>query len=108
MSVERMKDTAIEALVEASIELHGFDAEQSDTNTLSALGNLVSKVVRRHVLLRELEAADWVLPTVSDRLRMGGSNNVTKAIAQLGLDAELKAARRAGKARQGRRHTEAR
>ena len=87
MTAERMKDTAIEAPVEASIELHGFDPEQRDVNTLSALGNLVSKVVRRHVLPCELREADWNLSVVGERMNMGSAGNVTAAIAQLGLDA---------------------
>ena len=103
MSSERLKVFVIEAFVDASIALESFDPEQCNVNTLSALGNLVSRSVRRRVLLETLTSCDWRLIDVSDALRMGGANNVTKAIVQLNLDDELKAARKAGKAKQGRR-----
>lgn len=95
-----MKDTAIEALVEASIELHGFDPEQCDTNTLSALGNLVSKVVRRHVLLIVAGECRWSLTRMATALRLSSVGDVIRAFKDLAPD-ELAAARRDGRITRG-------
>lgn len=77
------------------------DLAELETNALSWIGNRVSYHLRRALLLRELEAADWNLGAVGAALRMGGAGNVTKAIRDLGLSDELEKARAAGKAKRG-------
>lgn len=100
----RFLNQSPEAMLEAAAELCGYaDPADLEANTLSALGALASKAVRRRILLAELQAADWNLSAVSETLRMGGAGNVTKAIKDLGLERELAAARAAGKARPGGR-----
>ena len=74
-------------------------------NALSWLGGRVSWHLRRAVLLKELEAADWNLGAVGASLRMGGAGNVTKVIRELGLADELEKARAEGKATQGVQRT---
>lgn len=77
------------------------DPADLETNTLSWLGNRVSYHLRRAVLLRELENAEWNLSAVAARLRVSSAGNVTKLIGDLGLRDELAKARAAGKARRG-------
>ncbi|HVY65899.1 MAG TPA: hypothetical protein VHH11_13840 [Gammaproteobacteria bacterium] len=76
-------------------ELHG--------STLAAVSDLVCQRLRRAILHRELRASGWNLSRCGERLRLGGSANVLRAIRDLELTSEYKAAKEAGLIRVGGR-----
>lgn len=66
---------------------------------------LVADAAARTLLLVVLEDQDWNLSATSEALRMGSAANVLRAIKQLGLEAEYRAAKAAGKLRPGPKAT---
>lgn len=77
------------------------DLAELDSNTLSWIGNRLSYYVRRSLLLKALEYADWNLTVTAERLRLGGPGNVVRLIRELDLRDMQKAAQREGKGRVG-------
>lgn len=100
---QQLLDVGPLAILDATAELLEHVApEDLETNTLSALGNLVSKALRRRVLLRELEAHRWNLAQVSTALRLGyGSAPTLRAIKDMGLSEEYEKARASGLIKRG-------
>lgn len=78
------------------------DIKDYGSNALTAAGDLVSKALRRRILLRFCEALQWRLSDVSEVLGLGGAGNVTRMLVELGAGAELEAARVRGLALPGR------
>lgn len=68
------------------------------TNVLTFIGNLVSKAVRRELLLRTLNSNRWHLAGVAEELGLGDdAAPVIRAIKDLGLVPEYEAARADGR-----------
>ena len=92
------------ALVETAARLvetgSVFDVER---NALSAVGNLVSAAVRRDLLFKELESTGWNLSHTAERLRLGNTSHVLRAIRELGLVDEYEQAKREGRGQRGGR-----
>jgi len=85
---------AVEALARCE------DLSSMDGSTLAIIGNLVSKGIRRRVLLQELQATGWNLCHASERLRLGrGTGNILRAIGDLGLSDEYERVKAEGKVR---------
>lgn len=92
-----------DAVREAAARLvESEDLDSLGTNTLSAIGNLVSIAMRRSLLLAELEKNDWNLTRTSEVFRLGSSGNVLRLIRDLGLSDAYAEARQRGKAPKGR------
>lgn len=71
--------------------------------SLSEIGDLISKKVRAGFLLAELQSSDWNMARCSERLRLGGTGNVLRAIRELGLSDEYEKAKAQGLVRVGGR-----
>lgn len=91
------------------IDKHGYSAADDvflflgatprkfDTNTLSALGDLISAALRRRVLREVLESTSWNLSQAAVMLRItSGAPAVTRLIADLGLADAYAAAKKRG------------
>lgn len=92
-----------DALIDAAADLGECDdLSKRASNTLTAIGNAVSKAVRRSVLLGALQFYDWDMRQVSDSFRLGGTSHVLRAIKELGLEAEINRARESGLVKRGR------
>lgn len=63
----------------------------------------IGEEAQRAALLKALVRADWVLKDVAESMELTGTANVLRAIKQLGLDAEYRAAKAAGKITPGPR-----
>ena len=92
MNAEQLRDIVIDAFVEVSCDLRGLEAEMRKTNTLSAMGNLVSKAVRRRVLLAVAEEYQWRLTEMARPLGLYSCSEVLRYVKEL-APAEYEAAR---------------
>jgi hypothetical protein len=80
------------------------DLSAASTNTLSLIGELLSRRVRQWILLSELQRTEWNLAHTAERLRLGyGTANVMRAIKDLDLLPDYEAARAAGMIKRGGR-----
>jgi transcriptional regulator with GAF, ATPase, and Fis domain len=61
--------------------------------TLAEVGREAAQTAQRKVLLAELKRQDWNLTATARELGLSSASNVLRAIKQLGLDEEYKAAR---------------
>lgn len=94
------------AVLAAAADLAGTaDPSDFETNTLTWLGNRVSYHLRRALLLRELEAADWNLTVAAKALRVGGAGALSRTIRDLGLSDVYAAARKRGAGKPGPKST---
>ena len=107
MNDEDIRAWAIAACDAAREELKGMDFEETGTNTLSAVGNLASRTIRRRVLLQTLEAHDWNLTYTARSLNVSGVPQLTRMINELELRPMQREAQRSGKGRQGGRREKA-
>lgn len=72
------------------------------SSVLVAIGDAISREVRKRVLLQVLNESAWNMTRVSDVLQMGGASNVGRMVRELGLTDELDAARARGLAIPGK------
>ncbi len=82
------------ASLEAAAKL--LESPSTGTNSLSAIGNAISYALRRHALLVQLELHSWSLTKTAEFCHLGSPGGVLRAIKDLGLTAELDAARAKG------------
>lgn len=97
-----LMNLAPSALLEAAAELAGYaDPADLEANRLSAVGNIVSRVLKKKLLLVMLQRYEWNLTRVSEELRAGGAGSIVRLIRDLGLSEEYRTARRAGAGKPG-------
>jgi hypothetical protein len=85
-------------IVAAASFLAEPDLGTLENNTLSEIGRRVSELIRRTILLDELEATGWNLSLTAERLRMGSNAQpVIREIKRLGLTEEYEQARESGR-----------
>lgn len=93
--VAALKTHGEAALRDAMADL--MKMKRLETNTLSALGNLVSRALRRRILLNVLVDTCWNLSQTAITLRItNGAPAVTRLIADLGLVDAYTAAKKSG------------
>jgi hypothetical protein len=95
----------VEAVFETASDLAMLgDLSRFGANTLTILGDLISKHFRAKILLDQLKATNWNLAHTAERLRLGyGTANVLRTIHDLGLTEEYEKAKAAGKIKRGGR-----
>lgn len=101
----RLLLASMEAGIVTAVEMLG--AKEPQTNTLTAMGDAVSREVRRLLLLEVLEKNHWNLSKTAIDLRItAGAPAVSRLIRDLGLSDAYKSAKATGKVDpRGRRPT---
>ncbi len=85
------------AMLEAAADLvERGDLRTLGKNTLSGVGNLLSVAMRRALLRWVLDENGWNMTAAGAILHLGSASNVQRAIKDLGLEDDLKLARRRG------------